>query len=106
MEKSLCVLAAVLYLGVFSHRTGALINDATTQGPTLSNLTAAATVKWTGAVTVEELSRATPTTTAGAKLFSKGKKPDSTENSEEIKNKEEDKEDDKVKTQLGKTFNT
>ncbi|XP_047467287.1 probable carboxypeptidase X1 [Mugil cephalus] len=107
MEKSLCTLAAVLYLGVFSHGTGALINDAATESPSLSNLTTAATVNWTGAVTVEGLSRATPTTTTETKLLSKGKKPDSTEVSKDVKNKKEEEEkddddddDDDDKTQL------
>ncbi|KAM9354397.1 putative carboxypeptidase X1 [Pholidichthys leucotaenia] len=67
MEKSLWILAAVLILGVFSHRSRALVNNATTESYSLFNYTTATptvTVDWTEAVALEKSSEgATPTTT-------------------------------------------
>lgn len=55
MEKSLCVLAAVLLLGLFSHGAAALMNDpATTESYTLTNYTTISlTVNLTEAVTLK-----------------------------------------------------
>ncbi|CAG5866827.1 unnamed protein product [Menidia menidia] len=54
MVKPPCVLAAALFLGVFLHGSGQLLNNATTQTFSSANFTTPATVKWTEAgVTVE-----------------------------------------------------
>ena len=71
MVKSLCRFAAVLFLGVFLHGSGELLNNATTQSYSLINFTTPATVKWTEAgVTAEEQNRdgAAPTV-AATELF-------------------------------------
>ncbi|XP_023141458.2 probable carboxypeptidase X1 [Amphiprion ocellaris] len=113
MEKALCTLAAVLFLGVFLHRAEAKINDATTESYSIFNYTtASSTVNWTEAVT----DGATPTT-AATKLFSSTEKQLDTTNTsqdrEEINNKKEedrdevnkkkDKDEDNRKTEDEKT---
>lgn len=114
MEKSLCTLAAVIFLGVFSAGAGALINDATTESYSLFNNTATtATVKWTQPVTADQdqSTERQPPTTAETKLSTttvrdeqldtKRTKQDSEEENNS-KKEEDDKKKKDEKTELGK----
>ncbi|XP_038135413.1 probable carboxypeptidase X1 isoform X1 [Cyprinodon tularosa] len=100
MEKSLCVVALVLFLGRFI--CGA---ETTTQSFSfLSNYTTPSSVKWTQAVIVEEQSRDRVTPTAETRRHSKTvteEQPNSTnvnEGNKGIKEEElKDKEDHKIK---------
>uniref|UniRef100_A0A7N8X6E2 Carboxypeptidase X (M14 family), member 1a n=1 Tax=Mastacembelus armatus TaxID=205130 RepID=A0A7N8X6E2_9TELE len=104
MKRSLCVLAAVIFLGGILDEAGALINDTTTGSFLLSNSTSTTTT-----VTVEDHSRDTPSpTTAPIKLFTstaRGKHLDarssSPDNQEVIDKKK--KETDDTKTEDEKT---
>ncbi|XP_023286145.1 probable carboxypeptidase X1 [Seriola lalandi dorsalis] len=111
MEKSLCMLAAVIFLGVFLGAAGALIDDATAQRYSLFNNTAT-TGTVNNSVTVEDQSRdrATPTT-AETKLSTTagtGKQletQNTNKDSEEVNNnsKEEEEKRDASKTEDKKT---
>ncbi|KAK2892190.1 probable carboxypeptidase X1 [Channa argus] len=100
MERRLCALAALMFLGVFLGEAGTLIIDGTTENKSSSKVTTTA-VNWTETVTVEDHSRGPPSPTgAQTKLFTTtvtGKQLD-TENS----SKEEETEAKKTKNEKKK----
>ncbi|GLD47664.1 probable carboxypeptidase X1 [Lates japonicus] len=109
MEKSLCTLAAVIFLGVFSAGAGALINDATTESYSLFNNTATtATVKWTQPVTVDQdqstelpapttaETKLSTTTVRDEQLDTKRTKQDSEEENSSKKEEDNKKKDEKT----------
>lgn len=109
MEKSLCVLAAVIILGTLLDESGSLIINATTESYSLSNYTTTVTVNWTEPVTVEDRRRNLPTTTTAQKLFTTaftGKQLDTKNISKVNKNKDKEETDDSKKedkkAELGK----
>ncbi|XP_069016829.1 probable carboxypeptidase X1 [Embiotoca jacksoni] len=90
MEKSLCTLAAVIFLGGFSRGARALTSNATAQSYLSFNYTTAAvTVKGAEATAAEEQSRDGATETKLFTSTARNKQPDATDISQEIKNKEE-----------------
>lgn len=112
MEKSLCMLPAVLFLGLLTHGAAALINTpAPTKSYALINYTTTTrpTLNWTEAVTVKGESRdGTTPATAEPDIFTttvRDKQLDTTDTSKERNKKEKDPRDRKTeddKSKLGR----
>lgn len=104
MEKSVCIFAAVIFMGVLLDKAGALRINATTES---SSLVPTTTVKWSESVTVED-HRHRHTPTAQTELFTTAvpRKQLDTKNTSNKKDKDAEEADgkktDHKKTQLGK----
>ncbi|XP_035766933.1 probable carboxypeptidase X1 [Neolamprologus brichardi] len=109
MEKSLCMLPAVLFLGLLTHGAAALINTpAPTKSYALINYTTTTrpTLNWTEAVTVKGESRdGTTPATAEPDIFTitvRDKQLDTTDTSKERNKKEKDPRDRKTEDDKSK----